>query len=164
MSIETRFGIGFDSRSFSDSGKLMLAGIQISEFPGLSGYPGGDILVQSISDSMLGALAQGSFADFFPETDQRFKKIPPSLLLQKTYDLIRQEGFFLNNLDSVLVLNKIIERNYIESIRKNIADIFWCDIRKISVKAVTTPYPGFSYDHAGITAITITSLLKGKGR
>jgi len=139
MSTETRFGIGFNNRSFSDSGKLTLVGIQIPEFPGLAGYPSGDILVQSISDSMLGALALGSFTDFFPETDSRFQNLPPPLLLEKTYDLIRQEGYFLNNLDSILLLNKLIDRNHIDAIRKNIAD-------------------------GGMTALTISSLQKGKGR
>ena len=164
MAMETRFGIGFDIRPFSDSGKLVLAGIEIPDFTGLTGYPAGDILVHTISDSMLGALTLGSFADLFPENDSRFKKLPPLLLVQKTYDLIRQEGFILNNLDSTLVLHKQINRNYINSIRKNIADILWCDIGKLSIKISASPYPGFPGDNAGITAITITSLLKGKGR
>jgi 2-C-methyl-D-erythritol 2,4-cyclodiphosphate synthase len=162
MATEIRFGIGFDIRPFSDSEKLILAGTETPDFPGLTGYPGGDILIYTISDSMLGALTLGSFAELFPENDNRSKNLPPLLVLQKTYDLVRQEGFILNNLDSILVLNKPINRNYINSIRKNIADILWCDIGKISIKISARPYPGFPGDNAGMTAITITSLLKGK--
>lgn len=162
MATETRFGIGFDFRFFSNSERLILAAIEIPDIPGLTGYPGGDILIYTISDSMLGALTLGSFADLFPENDNRFKNLPPLPLLQKTYDLIWQEGFILNNLDSILVLNKPINRNYINSIRKNIADILWCDIGKISIKISARPYPGYPGDNAGITSITITSLLKGK--
>ncbi|MEJ2051997.1 MAG: 2-C-methyl-D-erythritol 2,4-cyclodiphosphate synthase [Calditrichota bacterium] len=162
MATDTRFGIGFDIWPFSDSEKLILAGTEIPDFPGLTGYPDGEILIYTISDSMLGALTLGSFVDLFPENDSRFNKLPPLLQLQKIYDLIRQEGFILNNLDSTLVLHKQINRNYINSIRKNIADILWCDIGKLSIKISASPFPGFPGDTAGITAITITGLLKGK--
>jgi 2-C-methyl-D-erythritol 2,4-cyclodiphosphate synthase len=164
MAHENRFGIGMDSKLFSDSGTLTLVGAQVPEIPALTGYPAGDVLVHSISDSMLGALALGSFADLFPESDNRFQKLPSPQLLEKTYDLIRQEGYFLNNLDSILLFNKLINRNYLDAIRKNIADIFWCDLRIISLKVTSTPHPGLPNDPGGMTALTVCSLQKGKGR
>jgi len=164
MENEIRLGIGVDSKLFSDNSKLTLVGIQIPEVPALTGYPAGDVLVKSIAESMLGALALGSFTDLFPESDNRFQKLPSPQLLEKTYDLIRQEGYFLNNLDSILLLNKLINRNYLDAIRKNIADVFWYDIRKISLKVASSSYPGLPNDRAGITALSISSMQKGKGR
>lgn len=164
MAHEIRFGIGMDSKLFNDSGTLTLVGAQVPEIPALTGYPAGDVLIRSIAESMLGALALGSFADFFPESDSRFQNLPAALLLEKTYDLIRQEGYFLNNLDCILLLNNLINRNYLDAIRKNIADIFWCDIRKISLKVTSSPHPGLPNDPGGMTALTVCSLEKGKGR
>ena len=164
MAHEIRFGIGMDSKLFGDSGTLTLVGAQVPEIPALTGYPAGDVLVQSIAESMFGALALGSFAVFFPESDSRFQKLPSPQLLEKTYDLIRQEGYFLNNLDCILLLNKLIERKNLDAVRKNIADVFWCDIRKISLKVASSHYPGLPNVPGGMTALTVCSLQKGKGR
>ncbi len=159
-----RFGIGFDVHAFVDNRKLILGGVEIPHERGLQGYSDADVLLHAISDALLGALALGDIGQHFPDTDPQYKDMDSSTILKKTYELIRQEKYQLNNLDCIVMMEKPKIAEYIPQIRRKIADIFWCKIDDISVKATTTEKLGFIGREDGIAAMAITSLRKRKGK
>lgn len=157
-------GIGFDVHPFSSDRKFILGGVTIDFEKGLTGHSDGDVIFYAIADALFGALAMGDIGQHFPDTDPRYQGISSSILLEKTYDLVRQEGYELNNLDCVILLERPKIAPYIEKIRKNISDILWCNVNQISVKATTTEKLGFVGREEGAGAMAIVGLRKRKGR
>ena len=70
-------------------------------------------------------------------------------------------GFFINNIDINVVLQKPHINSYIFSIRENLSNIININIDNISVKATTADKLGFIGKKEGIMS-TATLLLIGK--
>ena len=101
-----RTGFGFDVHAFANDRKLILGGVEIPNEQGLLGHSDADVLLHSISDALLGALALGDIGKHFPDTDPKYKDVDSSILLKNVYLLITDKGFRLNNLDAVLAMQK----------------------------------------------------------
>jgi 2-C-methyl-D-erythritol 2,4-cyclodiphosphate synthase len=159
--MKQRAGIGFDVHRFADDRKLVLGGVHIPFPKGLAGHSDADVVLHAICDAMLGALSLGDIGKHFPDTDTRFKDISSRILLEKTYDLVKQEGYELVNLDVTVLLEKPKISPYIDQMCKNIADILWCKISAVSVKATTTESLGFTGRGEGAGAMAVV-LLRGR--
>ncbi|MBN2364909.1 MAG: 2-C-methyl-D-erythritol 2,4-cyclodiphosphate synthase, partial [Calditrichaeota bacterium] len=91
--MEQRIGIGFDVHAFAENRDLILGSIKIPHTRGLAGHSDADVLLHAVCDAMLGALALGDIGRHFPDNDAQYKDIPSTQLLEKTYDMVRQEGY-----------------------------------------------------------------------
>ncbi|GAB4339732.1 MAG: 2-C-methyl-D-erythritol 2,4-cyclodiphosphate synthase [Calditrichia bacterium] len=154
-----RIGIGFDVHEFADDRPLVLGGVKIDYPRGLAGHSDADVLLHAISDALLGALALGDIGQHFPDDDPRYKNANSAKLLKHVYDLVRQEKYELNNLDAVIIAQKPKLQPYLNRMRHQISDIFWCDEKLISIKATTTEHLGFVGREEGIAAVAIVSLV-----
>ena len=85
MSFEYRTGIGFDVHAFADNRKLIVGGVEIPFEKGLLGHSDADVLLHSICDALLGALALGDIGQHFPDTDDKYKNADSLLLLKHVY-------------------------------------------------------------------------------
>ena len=70
---------------------------------GLDGHSDADVLSHSIMDALLGALSLGDIGKYFPPSDEKWKNADSLFLLSKVVDLIRQDGWEINNIDSCLL-------------------------------------------------------------
>ena len=59
------------------------------------------VLLHAICDAMLGALCLGDIGVHFPDTDLAYKGIDSKILLQKTAELIANEGYTVVNLSLI---------------------------------------------------------------
>lgn len=159
-----RFGIGIFTDAIKQNQNLILGSVKIPFDHNPRNHNTSDVLEHAIIDALLGALALGNMEQTFPENDDRYKNTSSQGLLEHTYDLIKQEGYKLNNLDCVLILKKPDISPYIEVIRKTVADIFWCDIRQISIKTTKPNILNQSEQEKGISAIVMVSLKKRRGK
>ncbi len=157
---DIRTGIGFDVHAFAKDRKLILGGVEIPNELGLLGHSDADVLLHSISDALLGALALGDIGKHFPDTDPKFKDADSSILLKNVYQLIKEKGFRLNNLDVVLAMQKPKVSPYIEKMRKNISLILQTDYDNISIKATTTEKLGFVGREEGIASFATVLIVK----
>jgi len=155
-----RIGLGYDVHAFKHGRDLIIGGVTIPHSKGLDGHSDADVLLHSICDALLGALALGDIGKHFPDTDKAFKNIDSRVLLKRTYDLILEEGYKIVNLDAVLILEKPKVQSYILEMRKNIASILNSDIKQISVKATTTEKLGFTGREEGVAAEVIVLISK----
>lgn len=160
MKNDYRIGFGYDVHQFADDRKFMLGGIEIPFERGLKGHSDADALLHSICDAMLGALALGDIGKHFPDTDPKYKGIASSILLSEVNKLVESEGYKLGNLDSTIVLQRPKLAPHIESIRKMIASILYCNIEQISVKATTSEWMGFVGEEKGIKVISTVIMVK----
>lgn len=132
-----RIGYGEDTHRLGPARKMILGGVDVEFFLGLIGHSDADVLVHSIIDALLGALALGDIGQHFPDTDMQYKDISSIILLEKTAELLRVKGYRLINCDSTIIAQKPKLAPYIMQMRKNIAYALNVDIDAVSVKATT---------------------------
>ncbi len=155
-----RIGFGYDVHAFSDNRDLWLGGIIIPYHKGLVGHSDADVLLHSICDALLGALALGDIGKHFPDTNEEFRGIDSKQLLKQTYTLIKHEGYKIGNIDITIALQKPRLAPYILNMRQTIAEILETDLNQISIKATTTEHLGFEGREEGISAYTVVLLCK----
>lgn len=155
-----RIGFGYDVHKLVTERKLILGGVEIPHEKGLLGHSDADVLVHSIMDAILGALALGDIGKHFPDTDSAYKDINSMLLLQKVAKLIQKEGYVLGNMDCTICAQRPKLSPHIETMRKNIADVLQTDLKNISIKATTTEGLGFPGREEGISSYAVCLLIK----
>jgi len=155
-----RIGNGYDVHQLAEGRKLILGGVEIPFDRGLLGHSDADVLIHAIIDSLLGALALGDIGQLFPDCSMDYKDIDSRILLKKTYDIIKDKGYQLVNLDSVICAQKPKLKDYISQMRTNIAEDLGADISQVSVKATTEEHLGISGSEKGMTAYSTVLLEK----
>jgi len=153
-----KIGHGYDVHRLVENRKLILGGVEILYEKGLLGHSDADVLLHSIIDAILGALALGDIGILFPDTDNKYKDIDSIILLQKTADIMFNKGFAVGNMDSTIVAEKPKLSSYINKMRENIAKILKADLENISIKA--TAEEGLGLAGKGISATTVIILNK----
>lgn len=147
-----RIGHGYDVHKLTENRKLILGGVEIPFELGLLGHSDADVLVHAIMDSLLGAAALGDIGKLFPDTDEAFKGADSILLLKEVCRVLSDNGYKIVNIDSTLIAQKPKLKDYIYSMRENIASACNIDISAVSVKATTEEKLGFTGRLEGISA------------
>jgi 2-C-methyl-D-erythritol 2,4-cyclodiphosphate synthase len=129
-----------------------LGGVLIPHTKGALGHSDADVLLHAICDALLGAACLGDIGIHFPDTDASYKNIDSKILLQKTIELIKDEGYAIVNIDSTLCLQEPKIKPYVEQMRKTIAKISGLTEKAVSIKATTTEQMGFVGRKEGVVA------------
>ena len=153
-----RIGHGYDVHAFTEGNHLVLGGVHIPYTQSFEAHSDGDVLIHAICDALLGALALGDIGKHFPDTSAAYAKIDSRILLRKSCELIKQQGYQLGNLDSIIVAQAPKMAPHIEAMRANLAADLECAINQISVKATTTERLGFEGRKEGIAAHAVVLL------
>lgn len=158
-----RVGLGYDVHRLAEGRELILGGIKIPYEKGLLGHSDADVLLHALTDALLGAVALGDIGRHFPDTDERYRGISSLILLEKAYDLVKEQGYTLGNADMVLLMQKPKVKDFIPSMEETIAKALSCETDRISVKATTEEGLGFTGREEGIAAKAIVLLEKLSG-
>ncbi len=132
-----RIGFGTDIHRLVEGRKLILAGVHVPASFGELAHSDGDVIYHASMDAILGALALGDIGKHFPDTDARYKDIDSSELFKRVVVLMKDKGYKVNNIDIMVTLEKPKLKDYIETMRNNIANILETSIDNVSVKAGT---------------------------
>lgn len=155
-----RIGLGTDFHQLVEGRKLWLGGIEIPHYKGSLGHSDADVLLHAICDAMLGALNLGDIGMHFPDTDADLKDIDSKILLERTFQQIKEKGYQIVNLDSVVCLEKPKIMMYAPEMRRIIAQILETNMDNISIKATTTEKLGFIGNEEGVVAQAVVLLRK----
>lgn len=155
-----RVGIGYDVHKLCEGRKLILGGVDIPHTVGLLGHSDADVLVHAIMDALLGACALGDIGKHFPDTSGEFKDISSIELLKRVGDILKDNNYKVNNIDSIVVAQAPKVAPYIDTMRENIASALGISKDLVSVKATTTEQLGFEGRKEGISAHSIVSIEK----
>jgi 2-C-methyl-D-erythritol 2,4-cyclodiphosphate synthase len=154
-----RIGFGTDFHQLAEGRQFWLGGVHIPSTLGAVGHSDADVLIHAICDALLGALALGDIGQHFPNTDAAYKDIDSKILLQKTYDLVREKGWRIVNIDSTVCLEAPKIMKYAMTMRETMAGILGVTADDISIKATTTDQLGFVGRGEGLVAYA-TALLE----
>ena len=153
-----RAGIGIDVHQFAEGRKLIVGGVEIPHSRGLKGHSDADVLLHAISDALLGAAALGDIGKHFPDTSPEFNDIDSKILLRHVGKLIADEGYSIENIDSMLLMERPKVAPHITAMRENIAQCLDIDVRKVAVKATTNEKLGYIGREEGVAAHAICLL------
>ena len=148
-----RTGQGIDFHRLEKGLKLWLGGIQIPSEKGCVAHSDGDVLLHAICDAMLGAAGLGDIGHHFPDTNPEFKGIDSKILLKRTFELIKKQGFSIVNIDSTVCLEKPKIAGFIPEMKSVISGILGTIPENISVKATTAEKLGFIGREEGVMAL-----------
>ena len=155
-----RIGYGYDVHQLAEGEDLIVGGIHVPYHLGSVGHSDADVLLHVICDALLGALALGDIGTHFPDTDPAYKGIDSKVLLKRTYELVKQEGWALANVDSTVCLQLPKLKPHIPTMQAIVAELLDVEPNQIGIKATTTERLGFVGEHKGISAHAVVLLAK----
>jgi len=147
-----RIGYGYDVHQLVKGRKLFLGGVLIPFDKGLLGHSDADVLVHAVCDAILGAAALGDIGMHFPDTDHSFKNIKSLVLLKKSWELIKDAGFSIYNIDSTIIAQAPKLFSYRNKMRENLALCTGMDLKDVNIKFTTADSLGFIGKGKGIAA------------
>ena len=155
-----RIGFGYDVHAFATDRPLILGGVTIPSERGLSGHSDADTVIHAIVDALLGAAALGDIGQHFPSSDERWKNQPSSVFLDYTYDLLCQQHYTINNIDTTIVAEHPKMALHIQAMRTHLAQHLHLSREQVSVKATTTDGLGFTGRQKGIACYAVALIEK----
>jgi 2-C-methyl-D-erythritol 2,4-cyclodiphosphate synthase len=155
-----RIGFGIDFHQLTEGRDLWIGGVKIPHHKGALGHSDADVLLHAVCDALLGALALGDIGMHFPNTDPAYKNIDSKILLQKCFNLVKQKGYRVVNVDSSVCLEEPKIKKYSPEMRTIIATILELATDDVSVKATTTEKMGFAGREEGLVAYANVLLQK----
>jgi 2-C-methyl-D-erythritol 2,4-cyclodiphosphate synthase len=132
-----RIGNGYDIHRLVSDRSLILGGIHIPSDKGLLGHSDADVLTHAIMDAMLGALSLGDIGHYFPPSDPQWAGADSIVLLQQVNQLIRDQGWQIGNIDTVVVAEAPKLKPYIKPICDRLTQALGLPLGQVAVKATT---------------------------
>lgn len=155
-----RTGLGMDVHAFAEGRKLILGGVDIPHTRGLLGHSDADVLAHAVADALLGAVRGGDIGKLFPDTDPAYKDADSLKLLSAVASLVRERGYEIIDVDSVIACQAPKLSPHREQMRANLAGAMGLDVENVGVKATTTEWLGYEGREEGITAYATCLVVK----
>lgn len=155
-----RIGQGFDVHQLTENRPLIIGGITIPYELGLLGHSDADVLLHTVADACLGAIGEGDIGKHFPDTDPQFKDADSAKLMEHVWNIVKQKGYKLVNIDCTIIAQKPKMAPYIPQMRERIAELLEATSDQVNVKATTTEKLGFTGRGEGIASQVAVLLQK----
>lgn len=159
-----RVGQGFDVHQLVEGRPLIIGGVNIPYEKGLLGHSDADVLLHTITDAILGALALGDIGKHFPDTDAAYKDADSVELLRKVWQMVVEKGYQLGNVDATIIAQKPKMLPYIPAMIEVIANVLQAEPSQVNVKATTTEQLGFTGRGEGIASQAVVCLIRGSSK
>ncbi len=156
--MDFRIGQGYDVHRLAEGETLWLGGVLIPHSKGTVAHSDGDVLIHAICDAMLGALKLRDIGTHFPDTAAEFKNIDSKILLKKSYELVKEKGYEIVNIDSTVQAQQPKLKPHIPAMEQCMADVLEIDVDRVSVKATTTETLGFEGREEGMSVNAVVLL------
>jgi 2-C-methyl-D-erythritol 2,4-cyclodiphosphate synthase len=155
-----RIGQGFDVHQLTENRPLIIGGITIPYELGLLGHSDADVLLHTVADACLGAIGEGDIGRHFPDTDPNFKDADSAKLMEHVWEMVKDKGYRLVNIDCTIIAQKPKMAPYIPQMRERIAELLEATVDQVNVKATTTEKLGFTGRGEGIASQVAVLLQK----
>ncbi len=155
-----RIGNGYDVHRLETGRKLILGGVEIPFEKGLFGHSDADVLTHAVIDALLGAAGLGNIGALFPDTDAQYKNADSLALLRRCMALVRQNGWHVVNIDTVLVAQAPRLSPYLTEMQQRLAVAMGIAPEQMSIKPKTEEKLGFTGSGDGMAAHAVCLLEK----
>ena len=158
--MKIRVGFGYDVHQLTENRELWLGGVQIPHNKGALGHSDADVLLHAICDALLGAAGKRDIGFYFPDTSSEFKNIDSKILLQRTIQVLKDDGWKVGNIDSTLCMERPKIMSFVPEMKKVISSICKIEEEDVSIKATTSEKMGFVGREEGVNAYAVTLIQK----
>ena len=155
-----RIGHGYDVHRLVEGRQLILGGVDIPWERGLLGHSDADVLTHAVMDALLGAAGLGDIGRHFPDTDPAYTGADSLRLLAHVTALLRERGFTVGNVDSIVLAQRPKLAPHIPQMRDNLARAMGVDPGQVNVKATTEEGLGFTGSGEGMVAHAVALIEK----
>ena len=150
-----RVGFGFDVHQLKEGHPFILGGVNLEHHAGAFGHSDADVLLHAICDALLGAANLRDIGYHFSNKDDRWKGVSSLLLLRHVMVLLREKGWEIANIDSMVCLEEPKINPHIPAMKANIAQAAGISEEDISIKATTNEQLGFIGRQEGTVAYAV---------
>ncbi|MBU1727155.1 MAG: 2-C-methyl-D-erythritol 2,4-cyclodiphosphate synthase [Candidatus Omnitrophica bacterium] len=157
-----KIGIGYDIHRLVEERKLLLGGVEIPCIKGLFGHSDADVLLHAITDALLGAAGLGDIGEQFPDTDPQYHGASSASLLKTVLGLVREKGFLIVNVDTVIIAEKPVLSPFKKHIQESVAQTLDIKSDCVSIKAKTNEGLGELGENKAIATYAVVLLSKGE--
>lgn len=155
-----RIGQGYDVHQLVEGRKLIMGGVDIPHTRGLLGHSDADVLTHAVADALLGGVRGGDIGKLFPDTDPAYEGADSMKLLAAVADFVRDRGYEILDVDSVVAAQAPKLSPYRDQMRENLACAMGISPENVGVKATTTEHLGFEGREEGISATAVALLVR----
>jgi 2-C-methyl-D-erythritol 4-phosphate cytidylyltransferase/2-C-methyl-D-erythritol 2,4-cyclodiphosphate synthase len=152
MLSDVRVGHGYDVHAFEDGDHVILCGLKIPHTRKLKGHSDADVGLHTLTDAILGALCEGDIGKHFPPSEEKWKGAASDKFLKHAAKLVADRGGVISHVDLTLICQAPKIRPHVDAMRESVAGIVGIDVGRVSVKATTTEWLGFTGRGEGIAA------------
>ena len=118
----------------------------------------GDVIIHAVSDAILGAMGLGDIGRHFPDTDAQHKDIRSIEILKKVVLIMKENGFSINNVDTVLLAEEPKISPFKNDMIRIISSALGVDEKKVNIKATTSEGVGAIGRLEAVAAYAVVSL------
>ena len=157
-----KFGIGYDIHRLEKQKslcKIKLGGVEIQSLYKIISHSDGDVILHSITDSILGALSKRDIGVYFPNNKVN-KNRNSEYFLEFAMNKLRKENLYIGNIDIMVVSEKPKINIIYNKIILNLVDLLDVNNKHITLKATTNEKSGLIGNEKFI-AVWSSVLLKG---
>ena len=158
---DIRLGPGYDVHAFGPGDHVTLCGVALPHGRALMGHSDADVGMHAITDAIYGALAQGDIGRHFPPSDPQWKGADSAIFLAHAVKLAAEMGYGISNIDCTLVCEQPKIGPHAAAMQARLAQIMGIAPQRISVKATTSEWLGFTGREEGIAALATATLIGG---
>ncbi len=156
--IKTFYGIGFDIHRLIKNKKLYLGGIKIPFHSGLKGHSDGDVVLHCIIDALLGALRKKDIGSLYPSNKNKFKNIRSAKMLKPIILDLKNNNYYINNLDINLICERPKVSKYRIKIINSLSRLMNINKNIINLKGKTVEKLGLIGRESAIACEAIVSI------
>ncbi len=157
---KTFYGIGFDIHKLVKKKNLYLGGTRVPFHSGLEGHSDGDVIIHCIIDALLGALRKKDIGSIYPSNKNKFKNIRSPKMLKPIIFNLRDNNYYINNLDINLICERPKVSKYRNKIINSLSVLMNLNKNVINLKGKTVEKLGLIGKEKAIACESIVSISK----
>jgi 2-C-methyl-D-erythritol 2,4-cyclodiphosphate synthase len=150
-----RVGQGYDIHPFREGRPLILGGVVVPHSQGLDGHSDADALTHAVCDAILGAMGEGDLGTRYPSSNPEYKNLSSLVMLGSVAQSLRDKGFYLVNLDTVILAQAPKLATYTASMQESLAQVLQVSPSQVNVKVKSGEGIGMIGRTEGIATMAI---------
>jgi len=158
--MKMRIGQSTDIHQLIDGQEITLGTLTIQSDKKIVAHSDGDILLHAITESIIGALAMRDLGTWFSDEDESQRGRSSIDMLKDVNQVMLDKGYQICNIDSIIILEKPILKDYIESMKSNIMALLSIEEDQLNIKVTRGEKIGFIGRREGIVAQATTLIMK----
>jgi 2-C-methyl-D-erythritol 4-phosphate cytidylyltransferase/2-C-methyl-D-erythritol 2,4-cyclodiphosphate synthase len=159
LNIDVRTGHGIDVHALGSGEGVTLLGVFIPADFSLIGHSDADVGLHSLTDALLGTIADGDIGQHFNPKDNQWKGCDSAVFLKDAVRRVHEKRGRINHVDVTIMGERPKIGAFRSQMIARLAEILAIDPSRVSVKATTTEKLGFIGREEGLAAFATATVV-----